>query len=60
MTKSEAGRLGGKKTLEVHGSSHMSEIGRRGAEVFHRRYRLEPKGTNDFYIVNRETGKRLS
>jgi len=59
MNKSEAGRIGGKKTLERHGVSHMSEIGRKGATVFHQKYRLEPKGVCDFYIVNRETGERL-
>ena len=30
MTRSEAGRLGGLRTVERHGREHMSAIGRRG------------------------------
>jgi hypothetical protein len=30
MTKSEAGRLGGKATYKRHGRDHMSKIGKRG------------------------------
>lgn len=55
-----SGRLGGLATLARHGHEHFSQIGRRGADVFHRRYKLEPFGLNDFAIVRRDTGETVS
>ena len=34
----------------------MAAIGRKGAAAFWRRYRVTPHGTNQFAIINRETG----
>lgn len=53
--RSEAGRRGGRSTLEKHGVEHFKKIGAKGAQVFHRRYRLAPIGQDNFAIVNRET-----
>ena len=55
--KRQAGRLGGLKTLERRGREYFSTIGKRGADAFHKRYRLEPVYQNDFAIVRRETGE---
>lgn len=54
MTKAEAGRLGGKKTAQTH---DMRALGKKGAEAFHRKYKLVKLGTDDWAIVDRETGK---
>jgi len=51
--KIEAGRKGGKATVRKYGPEHMREIGREGARVFHKRYRLQPVRMNDFAIVRR-------
>lgn len=55
--RSEAGRRGGLRTLAVHGHGHFKAIGRKGALVFHRRYKLEPVDQNNFAIVNRVTNE---
>jgi len=57
MSKAEAGRLGGLATAEKYGSEYMAAIGRKGYEVFHRKYYLTPIGTSDFAIVRRKDGK---
>lgn len=48
--------LGGKAVVKKYGGEYMREIGRRGAQTFHKRYALKPVGLNNFAIVNRETG----
>lgn len=53
MKRMEWGRRGGKATVKKHGREHMSKIGKRGAATFHKRYRLQPVGLNDFAIVKR-------
>ena len=55
--RSKAGRRGGRSTLTKYGVDHFREIGKRGASVFHKRYRLEPVNISNFAIVNRETGE---
>ncbi|MCQ3938444.1 MAG: hypothetical protein DPW18_15555 [Chloroflexi bacterium] len=55
--KREAGRQGGLRTVARYGIEHMRRIGKKGAEAFHSRYRLEPVRLNDFTIVHRETGE---
>jgi len=57
-TKREAGRKGGLATVQKHGTQHMAKIGRKGAQVFHARYKLEPFGIGDFAIV-RKYGKLI-
>jgi hypothetical protein len=57
MDKKSSGRLGGLATLTKYGPDHFRMIGRMGAAAFHRKYSLYPTGTNNFIIVNRETGK---
>jgi hypothetical protein len=37
MTRSEAGRLGGRRTVELHGREHMRAIGRLGFAALARR-----------------------
>lgn len=59
-TKKSAGQRGGLATLARHGPEHFRQIGQRGAATFHRRYKLEPFGLNDFRIVRRETGETVS
>lgn len=56
MTKAEAGRLGGSSTFKKYGSSHMSELGRKGAKSLHEKYDLVPWGLNDFALVCKESG----
>lgn len=60
MTRQEAGRKGGKTTVDKHGRSHMREIGRKGAQRFWKLYKLVPLGTADFAIVRRSDGKQIS
>lgn len=60
LTKRSAGRRGGLATLARHGRQHMQAIGRRGAQVFWRRYHLVPCDLADFAIVERETGKVIN
>ena len=57
MTKTEAGRLGGKATARKYGKEHMAEIGRKGAETTWTRYTLQPIGVNQFAMVNKETNQ---
>lgn len=54
MKRREWGRRGGNATVQKHGRDHMSKIGRRGAETFHKRYMLQAVGLNDFAIVLRK------
>jgi len=56
MTKSEAGRKGGKSTVKKYGREYMKNLAKRGAEAFHKKYKLSKLGTSDFAIINRETG----
>lgn len=56
MNRQQSGRIGGKATAARHGSEHMAAIGRKGGAAFWRRYRVTPHGTNQFAIINRETG----
>lgn len=53
--RSAAGRRGGMNTLVRHGRDHFKKIGRKGAAVFHQRYKLIPVFQNDFAIVDRQT-----
>ena len=55
--RSAAGKLGWRATLERHGREHFKKIGKKGARVFHGRYKLEPYGIGDFAVVNRETNE---
>ena len=57
MTKSEAGRLGGRATVKKHGKSHMVTIGKLGAEVTWTKYKLQPVGLNQFAMVEIETNR---
>jgi hypothetical protein len=56
MTKSEAGRKGGKSTVNKYGRRYMTELAKKGAAAFHAKYKLQPLGTSDFAIVDRATG----
>lgn len=60
MTKQDAGRLGGLKTVEKYGNKYMSLLGRRGALAFHNKYKLVPIELNNFAIVNRKTGTMVN
>ncbi len=57
MDKREAGRLGGLATVEKYGHDHMSEIGKKGAEVLYKRYALRPYQLTKFALVDRDTGE---
>ena len=57
MSRAQAGRIGGETTYLRHGSEHMREIGKRGAQAMHKKYRISPVRLNDYALVNRETGK---
>ncbi len=60
MTKAEAGKLGGKKTLEKHGREHFQEAGRKGAQATWSKYILIPVGFTMFAMVDRETGHEVA
>ncbi len=51
MTKAEAGRLGGLRTVQKYGRSHMSKIGKKGADALYKKYRLVPFGVGDYALV---------
>jgi general stress protein YciG len=57
MTKSEAGRIGGQALYAKKGPDYFREIGRKGAETTWNKYSLVPMGTNQFAMVERETGR---
>lgn len=51
---------GGRSTVAKYGSAHMSQIGKRGAAVLWKRYRLVPIATSQFALVHKATGKVVS
>jgi len=53
--RAAAGRAGGLTTVRRYGNLYMRAIGRRGARVFHARYKLVAVFQDDFAIVDRET-----
>jgi hypothetical protein len=55
--RAEAGRRGGKATLQKYGSDHFRKIGARGALITWLTYGLKPVGTSGYAMVHRETGK---
>lgn len=57
MTKSQAGRLGGRATVKKHGRGYMSQIGLKGAQAFWKKYVLKPVNLAHFAIVNRQTNE---
>lgn len=58
--RAEAGRRGGQQTFAKYGRDHMIMIAKRGAEMFHKLYKLEPVGMTQFAVVHRETGETIS
>ena len=60
MSRAQAGRLGGLRTLEKHGIEHYSKIGKIGARVIHARYRISPVRLNDYALVNRKTNQIIA
>lgn len=60
VDKSAAGRLGGKKTLEVYGKEYYSELGRRGAAAFWEKYYLVPVNLTQFAIVRKIDNRVVS
>lgn len=57
MTKKQAGSLGGTSTVKRYGKAYMQSIGKKGADAFHKKYRLSPIGLANYAIVNRETNE---
>lgn len=53
----KAGSKGGWQTYQKHGSDHMKKIGSNGGKATMKKYRRVPYGTNDFILINRETGQ---
>ena len=51
-----AGRAGGLATKRKYGRVYFQDIGKKGGQVLHARYKLEPVGMDDFALVHRETG----
>lgn len=52
-----AGSLGGRATLKKYGPGHFARIGKRGAEIMHSRYGIEPFGLNNYALIHRGTGE---
>jgi len=48
---------GGNAVVQKYGKEHMREIGRKGAQATHSKYRIQHLGTSDFIYVNKETGE---
>lgn len=57
MSKTQAGRQGGRATLAKHGRAHFVAIGKLGGRSFWQRYFLIPSGAAGWAIVNRRTGE---
>jgi hypothetical protein len=57
MTKSQAGRAGGKALVRKYGRDHMRKIGRRGGRVTNERYSIQPVGLARYAMVDRVTKK---
>jgi general stress protein YciG len=55
MTKQQAGAIGGRRTFEKHGKSHMQQIGRAGAKVTWTRYTMKPINQSQYAMVDRAT-----
>lgn len=55
MDKQQAGSKGGRATVTRHGREHMQKIGKIGAAVTWKRYRLTPWKQSQYAMVNRET-----
>jgi general stress protein YciG len=53
MSKTEAGRLGGKATFAKHGKKHMRKIGREGARVTWELYSMKPIGQSQYAMVRK-------
>lgn len=53
--KQKAGQLGGNATYNKYGKSHMSKIGKRGAETTWKRYTLKPVNQSQYAMVDRVT-----
>ena len=60
MNRKEISRLGGNALFKKYGSQYMSDLGRKGATEFWRKYRLVPTETYRFAIVDRESGKFIA
>jgi hypothetical protein len=57
MTTNKRGQAGGLALVAKRGREHMQRIGKRGAAVTWKRYRLSPVGTSNYALVSRETGE---
>lgn len=60
MTKSQAGRLGGKATHQKHGSAHMSAIGKLGAKTTWEKYQMIPAGLSQYAMVEKSTNRIIA
>lgn len=49
-----AGRKGGQAVFKKYGSDYMSQIGKKGAEVFHSLYYVQPVGIKSWVIVGKK------
>lgn len=57
MSRSEAGKLGGKKTLEKYGNDFFKEIGRKGGEKGGKKT-YERYGKNFYEKIGKKGGKQ--
>lgn len=60
MTKSQAGRLGGKSTFKKYGKTHMKTIGKKGAEKTWSLYSMKPVGQSHYAMVRKSDGIIIS
>lgn len=60
QSKRQAGQAGGRQTVRRHGAEHMAAIGRKGAAVFWRRYRVHPVGQSGWAILRRDNGELVN
>lgn len=56
MTKQQAGRKGGRVTVQRHGREHMQHIGKRGAQVTRARYSIKPVNQSQYAMVRKSDG----
>lgn len=55
-----AGRKGGLAVFNKYGSEYMRQIGKKGAEVFHSIYYVQPVGIRSWVIVGRKDNKIIT
>lgn len=57
MNRADISSLGGQAVYKKYGSEYMSQLGRKGAIAFWKKYTVQPVQLTRFAIVERATGR---